>query len=349
MLNIFIDSNILYQDYFFENKSNKQILEYCKEGLLNLYMSDVVRLELRRQFQREIEDKNKEINRIIKDSARLKIENELLEIPVDKQLDKFDVFYKRLALNDNFKILPYKNDFLPDLVERAIYRKKPFTEEKSELKDAIIWKTYSQYVESNDTVDCILLTNNTSDFCSKQDKSKVHHELEVDSSRFSVINKAFEFIKIHSPILESPENKFQAYINQIDISEKFVLEILSENFERLIEDEIHKEIDNRHPSDLFSDDYFFDGQMVAYGCDILECEDIEYEIINDRALISGIIYANCEVEILQYNSVRDPGEDRYSCVGEKNVTFKLYFNFDLKKDEMCSDFEVTDIEVSDMD
>lgn len=56
-MNIFIDSNILYQDYFFENKSNKKLLEYCEEGLLNLYMSEIVKLELRRQFQKEIEEK----------------------------------------------------------------------------------------------------------------------------------------------------------------------------------------------------------------------------------------------------------------------------------------------------
>ena len=73
------------------------------------------------------------------------------------------------------------------------------------------------------------------------------------------------------------------------------------------------------------------------------------EILGDTALISGVVYASCEVEILQYNAVRDPGEDRYSNVGEKNVTFKVFFNFDLKKDEICSDFEITDVEVGDID
>ena len=349
MMNIFLDSNILFQDYFFDNKSNKKILDYCKEGLLNLYMSEIVRLELRRQFQRELEEKNREIKKIIKDAIRLKIEAEITEISISEQFEKFDAFYKGLTYNDNFFLLPYYNDFLPDLVERAIYRKKPFTEEKSELKDAIIWKTYSHYVESNDTSDCILLTNNTSDFCSKQDKSKIHPDLELDTTRFSVINKSFEFIKTNATVLEGPENKFQAYINQIDIDQEFVLNILNENFEKTIEDEIHKKIDNLHPSDILSDDYFFDGQMVAYGCEILDCEDIEHEILGDTALISGVVYASCEVEILQYNAVRDPGEDRYSNVGEKNVTFKVFFNFDLKKDEICSDFEITDVEVGDID
>jgi predicted nucleic acid-binding protein len=348
-MNIFLDSNILYQDYFFENKSNKKILEYCDEGLLNLFMSEIVRLELRRQFQKEIEEKNREIKKIIKDSKRLKIQNEISEISIAEQFTKFDKFYNRLKMYDNFSLLPYKNDFLPDIVDRAINRKKPFTEEKSELKDAIIWKTYSEYVESNNSTDCILLTNNTSDFCIKKDKSKIHPDLTTDTDKFSVINKSFEFIKKYASVLESPEHKFQAYINQINISQDFVLGIIKNNFEKIIEDRMHLKIDNLHPSDLVSADYFFDGQLISYGCEILDCDEIEHEIIAETALISGIVYASCEVEILEYNSVRDSGEDRFSSVADKNVIFKIYFNFDMEKDEVYSDLEVTDIEISDID
>lgn len=347
-MNIFIDSNILYQDYFFENKSNKKLLDYCEEGLLKLYISDIVRLELKRQFQKEIEEKNREIKKIIKDSKRLKIQEEIVEISLIKQLEKFDDFYNKLKIYDNFYLLPYKNDFLPDIVDRAINRKKPFTEEKSELKDAIIWKTYSEFVESNDLNECILLTNNTSDFCTKKDKSKVHPELIKDTDKFSVIHKSFEFIKVYATDLESPENKFQVYINQIDISPDYVLDIINRNFEKIIEDRMHNKIDNLNPSDILNAEYFFDGQLTSYGCEILNCEEIEHEILSETALISGIVYASCEVEILEYNSVRDSGEDRFSSVGEKNVIFKIYFNFDMEKDEIYSDLEITDLEIADI-
>lgn len=347
-MNIFIDSNILYQDYFFDNKSNKKILEYCEEGLLHLYMSEIVRLELRRQFQKEIEEKNKEINKIIKAFNRLKIENDIVIISIEEELKKFDSFYSRLNLYNNFHILPYKNDFLPDIVDRAINRKKPFTEEKSELKDAIIWKTYSEFVEVNNTVDCILLTNNTSDFCAKKDKSKIHPELISDSDKFSVINNSYEFIKTYANILEKPDYKFQIYIGQIEINNEFVHEVIVSNFEKDIEEKIRQKIDNMHPLDILAADYIFDGQLISYGCEILECEDIDVEILSEVALISGIVYANCETEILEYNAVRDPGEDRYSSLGEKYITYKIHFNFDMKKDEIYSDFEIIDMDIFDI-
>lgn len=346
-MNIFIDSNILYQDYFFENKSNKKLLEYCEEGLLNLYMSEIVRLELRRQFQKELESKNRELEKLIKELKRLKIERELNAISIDEQLNKFDTFYKRISYFDNFFIIHYKNEFLPDIVDRAINRKKPFTEEKSELKDAIIWKTYSDFVETHSATDCVLLTNNTSDFCDKKDKSKIHSDLTSDTNKFSVINSSYDFIKKYANELESPDNKFLAYMKQIDIDDNFAFEIITENFEKNIEEAMHNKIDNMHPSDIINADYLLDGQLVSYGCELLECEDVEYEILNETALISGIIYACCEVEILEYNAVRDPGEDQYTSAGEVSVTFKIHFNFDMRKDEIYSDFEITDINISD--
>ncbi|AZB11647.1 DUF4935 domain-containing protein [Chryseobacterium sp. G0162] len=346
-MNIFIDSNILYQDYFFENKSNKKLLDYCNEGLLNLYMSEIVRLELRRQLQKELENKNKELEKLSKELKRLNIQQEINLIPTDEHLEKFDNFYKRLNSNENFFIIQYKNEFLPDIVNRAINRKKPFTEEKSELKDALIWKTYSDFVETHNSLECILLTNNTSDFCDKKDKTKIHRELETDTNKFSVINSSYDFIRKNAAELESPDKRFLTYMKQVDINNLFAFEIISENFEEIIEEAMRNKIDGMHPSDITNADYFLDGQLVSYGCEILECEGVEYEILNETALISGIIYASCEVEILEYNSIRDPGEDQYTSVGELNVTFKIHFNFDMRKDEIYSDFEITGIDISD--
>jgi hypothetical protein len=344
-MNIFIDSNILFQDYFFENKSNKQLIEYCEKGFVNIYMAEIVRLELRRQFEKEIVSQNREIKRLSKDSLRLKTDIVVPEISIETQLKKFDDFYSRKEILDNFDILNYKNEFLPDIVNRAINRRKPFTEEKSELKDALIWKTYSDYAEQNTIEDCILLTNNTSDFCAKNDKKTIHPELQEDSKKFTVINSSFDFIKTYAPLLESPEYKFQVYINQFIIDEEFVLKIISENFERKLEDNIHNKIDRIHPSELFEDDFVFDGQLVGYNIELLECEEIEFEIIHNKALISGLVIVNCETEILEYNSVRDPGEDSFTSIGERTIQFAVYFNFDFLEDEIAEDFEITAIEI----
>jgi len=348
-MNVFIDSNILFEDYFFENKSQKNILDYAKDGLIKLYMSEIVRLELRWQFQKEIELKNRELQKVIKDANRLKIDTEIKLLDIQFQLDKFDDFYKRLVYLDNFEIINYKNDYLPDIVDRAIYRKKPFTEEKTELKDALIWKTYADYVERNQLEDCILLTNNTSDFCTKKDKSKIHPDLLRDTNKFSVINSAFDFLKQKSTILESPEHKFQAYMTDLVFDNEFVLELVNDNFKKEIENKIHEKIENLSPHDIKETDYWYDGYVTGFDIEILECSDVEYEIKGDSALVSGKMSVSCETESYQYNAARDKGEDQFSFLSEQYLTFEVYFNFDMRENEKCSDFEITDLEISSID
>lgn len=44
-MNVFLDSCILFEDYFFENNSNKKLLDYAKDSLITLYMAEIVRFE----------------------------------------------------------------------------------------------------------------------------------------------------------------------------------------------------------------------------------------------------------------------------------------------------------------
>lgn len=348
-MNIFLDTNILYQDYFFDNKSPNKILDYAKKGLIKLYMSEIVRLELRWQFQKEIEAKNRELKKVIKDSKRLKIDSEISLLDLKSQLEKFDEFYCNLELIENFEIVHYKNDYLPDIVERAVYRKKPFTEEKTELKDALIWKTYSDYVESNQLDNCILLTNNTNDFCTKKDKSQIHPDLVQDTNRFSVINSSFDFLKSKSAILESPEHKFQAYITQLDFNEELVRELIIKNFDKAIEIEIHDKVENLSPNDVLKTDYWYDGYVSGFDIEILDCSEVEFETLSESALVSGKVFVGCETECYEYNAARDHGEEQFSFISEQTLIFEIFFNFDMRENEKCSDFEITNLEISKVD
>lgn len=346
-INVFIDSNILFEDYFFYNKSNKNILEYANQGLITIFMSNVVKMELRQQFKKEIEGANKEINKLASNAVRLKDRNTYNLIDLDKRLLDFDAFYDNLQDSSNFNILKYNNEFLDDLVNRAVSRRKPFSETKTELKDAIIWKTYYEYVESLKVERCIFLTNNTSDFCSKNDKSKVHNELLSDTERFEVVNSSYAFIRSYGNEIESPENKFIAYVTLLEIDESFVFGKIKNNFLKNIDTYVHTKIDSMHPSQILkNEDYIMDGQINGYGIELLECDEINVDLLSTKALISGVLFLTCETEIFAYNPFKEYGEDSFNSVSENYVTFALYFNFDLEQGEVCKEFEITDMEIS---
>jgi predicted nucleic acid-binding protein len=348
MIHLFVDSNILFKDYFFETKSNKKLLQYCENELITIYISEIVKLELRRQFEKEIEAKNALIRKVNEDCKRLRIFNTYNEASLSKQLDIFDRFYNTLTSLENFHILPYKNDFLPDIVDRAINRKKPFTEEKTELKDAIIWKTYADYVETHNLEDCILLTNNTTDFAKGGDKLSIHPDLLKDTKRFTLINSSFQVIKVKSNILESPEYQFQSFISQIDVDDKLALFVINNYFSKEVSDLVREKANSLHPSDIIKQ-YIIDGQVVSHEVTISECEDVEYDVLSNIALVSGKLYADCEVEILEYNASRDFGEESYSSIDDKIITYIIGFNFDLSTGSEYSNFEITDIDIYTID
>lgn len=296
-----------------------------------------------------MDGKNRELKKVLKDSSRLKVDLKIDLIDIESQLNEFDDFYNSLFEIENITLIPYKNEFLPYIVDRAIKKSKPFTEEKSELKDALIWKSYSNHVENNDLDDCILLTNNTSDFCSRQDKTKVHPELLTDTDKFKVINSAFNFLKVNAKLWETPERKISAYISQLDLNTDMVLDMLYDNFQTEIERKVYERIEDINPSDLLSRDYHIDGYVSGYGIEFSECENIEYEILTDSALVSGKLYLGCHAECYNYTGARDYYEEQLSMIGEEYLLIEIYFNFDLKVGDDFSDFEFLNIKITRFD
>ncbi len=307
-------------------------------------MADVVRLELRKQFEKELQERNTSIDKINKSAGRLRIRDQFPLIDIEKQLKVFDSFYKGLLHENHFFLLPTKNDFLPDIVERAVNKRKPFTENKSELKDALIWKTYSSYVEDKKLSDCILLTNNTSDFCGK-DKSKVHSDLLKDTERFRVVNSTFDFIKQFGPELEKPERKITAFIENTEIDSRFVLDRIEDFFLAEIQSKIERKIERMDPSDIFDDTWMMGGHVSGDYSTIVDCNDIEVEIIGAKASVYSNLFVEYDCEAYEYNASRDPGEDHYNYIGEASLIFAMTISFDIDSDGQSSNLEIIDLEL----
>ncbi|WP_294670040.1 PIN domain-containing protein [uncultured Fluviicola sp.] len=344
-MHVFLDSCILFKDYFLE-KSSKRLLEFAEKGLIDLYMSDIVKLELRRQFEKELIERNTILSKLNKNVRRLRLGDPLLLTDVEKQLRVFDQYYLGLSRLNHFIFLPVKDEFLPDIVDRAINKKKPFTENKSELKDALIWKTYSSYVESKKLDECILLTNNTSDFCGK-DKDKVHNDLLVDTERFKVVNSALDFIKIFGPELDKPERKILAFVENTEFDSEFILENIDKFFIDEILSKIDSAVERLEPSDVF-DEIWMGGYVSGNYSEILECKNIEVETIGSKASVYANLSISYDSEVYEYNAARDPGEDHFHYIGEATLIFTMNISFDLDSEGEGDNLEITDIHLDEV-
>lgn len=273
-------------------------------------------------------------------ARRLKIKEELEPFDVANHLKIFDSFYSTHFTRGNLFILPCKDEFLPEIVERAINKRKPFSESKSELKDALIWKTYYKFVESNKLSDCIFLTKNTSDFCGK-DKSKVHPDLLKDTDRFTVVNSTFEFIHLFGSEFAKPERKILAFVESTEIDNLFVHERIEKYFLDRIETKADRFIERMQPSDVF-EEVWMGGYVSGMYSDILDCENVEYKIVGAKASVYADVFVAYESEVYEYNSVRDKGEDHFNYSGEASLIFVMRISFEVDHDDNCSNFEISD-------
>lgn len=332
-LNIFIDTCILHKDYFFHNKSNRQLFDYMKEGLVNIFMSDIVLKELRRHYELELEQVNYEIEKILKDAKRLQFKAKVESLEKEAMLKRFDDNYTSLAATDYFEILDYSNDMLPSIVENAIYKKSPFfTEKKSEIKDNLIWLTYSVFAENKNLNYCYLLSNNVADFCDKDNHSIAHKELRSETERFTIYKSTADFLTVNAGLIEKPKNEFRECIEELGIDAEYVKQQLKDYFMDQIEEEIAIRIVTETDYSLYlkHDDDLVNGISSHY-FDIDFCEDIKVEVLNQRALISGTFYCTADFDLNKYNFDTE-------CPEQLNITVE--FNYDLFEDEQCDNLEI---------
>jgi len=351
-MNIFVDTSILFTDPFLNEIFKKEIITACKQNRLNIFISEVVIKELSFNYEKNLDKIIIDIKNINTNSDKLIPNFEKLNVPEKQNLVKqLEDFYIELSHLKNFHILPIHNDFLPLVLEKAIKRLKPFTEKKTELKDALIWLTYINHISVNNLDNNYLLTQNVNDFGLKQADETfiIHPELQKECEKITLINSFKEIHKIYKNYIKEQEEqtkqKFLAWIENENIDDNYVQKILWDNYIDKISDNISNYIDK-----IDLDRYFEDSHLISMGgyADIDEfswgsCSDIEIEVLEENAIISGILDVSAEIQAYGYNSTRDPGDEKFPSLGSSDADFKVYFNFLIDEDGV-HDFEITDIE-----
>lgn len=345
-MNIFIDTSVIYTDPFWKRNFATEILNSAKDGKLKIYISDVVIRELKVNLKKQL---SKEINSL--KNSYLSIRKITLNQPesdlpnLENYLNEFDEFVLKLFSNENIIELKSSKEDFDEILSRAIDRKKPFTDNRSELKDAVIWITYSKFAKKEKLENCFLLTNNVKDFCDNNDKSKLHSELAKDYDKFKINLTLDEFYRQNKELIEDPNYQFTEWLLNQDLTASKVESMLFEQVTDNVANEIDRKIENIDPSS-FSDENFYiplGGYTQIENYDWSGISDLQTDIVDDYAIITGVLDVDTEVNIYGYNSVRDKGDEKFPYLGDKYVSFQVLFNFVYDKENGISDFEVTDV------
>lgn len=233
---------------------------------------------------------------------------------------------------------------MPEIIERAVWRKKPFTENKTELKDTVIWLSYSKYVKDQNIEFPYFLTTNINDFCNISDKTakvfEVHDDLKIDCDHFKVFKYSKDFI---SEVIEKIEAENKSRYKEVakeKVNVDFVTEVVYSKSSE-VEDDVRQNIEKYDISQLFKIDYFFNGYIEAkvtnWGS---KCNDIEIDILDDCCIISGYQELDVEIEGFEYIFDSNYAEDNHKFFGSMHILVKAYFTFTLDTDFEVQDFAI---------
>lgn len=195
-MNFFLDSTFFHngKDAFQNNKYNEEFMRICRQQGFSIYISEVVLQEVKRQSSIFIKSQLDSIRKGIGAVNQIPEMNISVSIPtLENAMNAFDEHYKKLQDEGNIHIVPYSNDFLPELIHRSIYRIKPFTESKQEFRDAIIWFSYAKIAEEEQLDNCYLISGNSSDYLDK--KGEIFKELSEKSNRFTVFKDIYALLE----------------------------------------------------------------------------------------------------------------------------------------------------------
>ncbi len=344
-MEIFIDTSVIYTDPYWKRNFPGQIIDAAKNGQLNIYFSDVVLRELRRNFEKQIEKELLVIAAANSNVNKLSQRHKTIEIPKKEiYLAEFDEYYNDFFKHKNIILLKTEDNILNELLEKAIHRIKPFTDTRNEFKDAAIWTTYYRYAKEKGLNNCHLLTNNKKDFTDTE--GNLHKELLSDYDKFKVHLTLDEFYKANKEVIDKPIIEFQNWIEKQTINEEYVFDLLNDNETGKVFEEVRRKFKNADPTTFVDDREFpnvFGGYVDIEDVHWYDCTDIEIDIINDYAIISGTLELTVEFELYGYNSVRDAGDEKNPHYGSVDKEVEVYFNFRFDRDKMPKNFEVTGV------
>lgn len=228
-MNVVLDTNILREDLLMKSTKFNILFDYLKKTNSKIIMPKIVYQEIAAVYEREIIDRLQGFRK-----AKGALEGALVggsiqdfKIVITNEVEKYLAFLKKkLGISDN-DIVPYKDDYLKEIVERAIRRTKPFSERDEGFRDALLWLTILDIARTTDQKILIFISNNVKHFASN---GCLHYtllkEAEDEGLTIKYYNSISHFIKDHASKIDYITSEWLVSAIDLDIINKKVIDML---------------------------------------------------------------------------------------------------------------------------
>jgi hypothetical protein len=321
------------------------VFDYIEKTRSKIIMPQIIYEELTGVYEREVRDRLQKFKKSkeVLEEALIEVSVTDHDIDVEGEVNKYLGFVKRrLSISDE-DIVPYKDEYLKQVVERAVHRIKPCTEKGEEFRDAILWLTTMDIAETLHQKMLIFISNNVKQFAGSD--GKLHPDLakeaEARGLTINYYNSLNQFIKDHATKIDYITKDWLVSAIDPDKVNERVIEYLTE----FAEDRLLKWADEK-------------GKMpTGYVNPVIAFMDLDeffvYEMRDGSLYVQAIYWGEVEVEFEFEEEVEEDswdyeyGYDRTQKIS--TVTKCLYPEIVVYAGVIIKDKEVKHFDIDDWD
>ncbi len=360
-MDIVIDTNILRRDLKLNDKNYDILLDYLEKTSSKVLLPKIVLEETiglyERLFEERIEEYEKSLVKLNGTLINERIEPKIIAKDTEKNAYKEHLISKLKISAES--IISYKNEYLEDLVSRAIQRKKPLDGKGQQFRDGILWLTLLDIAKSVPEKRIIFISDNPTDFGDKEVNklaSELKNEAEKNGVEINYFRTLSDFAKEHASKLSFVSSDWIK--NNIDLSqvEGIFNQIIEQEEDYVRESHEYNLESNEHSTGYINDSSYINSNIVEFyvnelsdGRVLLNIEiefekeyemEIEREVEKDRSDYEYKYHINPITGEMDYEPIFIPRVD-YEIENDYKMIYPLFrANFVITiKDEKVVDYD----------
>lgn len=321
---VFLDTNLIFRDFFFKSSDMKMLLKLSKNDPFELCITEFTFNEIVKKYRDELRPSIKAIRSQKSKLAMLKADEVINfeNINANKLTEIYREELYKIVDEYSIKIIEYPSgdQVVKKISEKYFKRKKPFDENKNSFQDAIMWESIVEYCSREDFDTVVFISNNHKDFANN-DKADIHEDIENDIYDLLYYHSIPEFLE------NEIDNLTDYFTDYYAFEEKELIEKMEFHFD--FKDDLRDTVDYMLMNNNFVGEYFegwgTEGQIEKMDFTIVEKTlDIEEKSL----LISCYAHLSVDFSIEIVNSSYEKGDPGDGMLSESSDT-EIYIQYNI--------------------
>lgn len=293
-MDVILDSNIFRSDIGLRSAEFEVLMDYILRTESSIMIPQIILDEVIGLYKKVFNERSLELIKTNKNFNLLLVDKSknipIPRIDIDEATNNYIEFVMEKFKIKPHNLIPYNNDFLPIISQRAIERIKPAGEKGQGFRDTLIWLTIKDHCKKSHEKQISFISQNTEDFANP-DKMELHNDLKKECAeeniKINYYKSLKEFIDNHSSKIEFITNEWITENLSAYVIEDLILDYLNNSERFNIMSQLKMELG---------------AQCTSYKANkfyIDEDEDFSvYEMADNRLILNLTIKGNVDLDAI---------------------------------------------------